>query len=118
VTTPPAGGPGGAESVPDAPPVCYRHTDRETWIRCQRCNRPICPDCMRSASVGFQCPSCVKEGSRSTRQARTPYGGQRVSDPRITTYVLIGLNALVWLAILATGRTDSRLLDKFALLPD
>jgi membrane associated rhomboid family serine protease len=118
VTTPPAGGPGGAGSVPDAPPVCYRHTDRETWIRCQRCSRPICPDCMRSAAVGFQCPHCVKEGARSTRQTRTPYGGQRVSDPRITTYVLIGLNALVWLAILATGGANSRLLDKLALLPE
>ena len=108
----------GAGSVPDAPPVCYRHTDRETWIRCQRCSRPICPDCMRSAAVGFQCPTCVKEGARSTRQTRTPYGGQRVSDPRLTTFVLIGLNVLVWLAIQATGRSDSRLLDKLALLPD
>src|SRR5690349_19688568 len=97
--------------------TCYRHAGREANIRCQRCSRPICPDCMRSAAVGFQCPSCVKEGARSTRQTRTPYGGQRVSDPRITTYVLIGLNALVWLAILATGGTDSRLLDKLALLP-
>jgi membrane associated rhomboid family serine protease len=118
VTTPPAGGPGGAASVPDAPPVCYRHTDRETWIRCQRCSRPICPDCMRSAAVGFQCPNCVKEGSRSTRQARTPYGGQRVADPRLTTFVLIGLNAAVWLAITALGNSaSSRLVDKLALLP-
>ena len=100
-----------------APPVCYRHTDRETWIRCQRCSRPICPDCMRSAAVGFQCPACVKEGSRETRQARTPYGGQRVSDPRLTTFVMIGLNALVWLAIQATGRSGSALIDKLALLP-
>ena len=73
---------------------------------------------MRSAAVGFQCPSCVKEGARSTRQTRTPYGGQRVSDPRLTTFVLIGLNALVWLAILVTGGNDSRLLDKLALLPE
>jgi len=67
--------------------------------------------------VGFQCPSCVKEGSRSTRQTRTPYGGQRVADPRLTTFVLIGLNAAVWLLILATGGVNSRLLDKLALLP-
>ncbi|MET0840031.1 MAG: rhomboid family intramembrane serine protease [Marmoricola sp.] len=73
---------------------------------------------MRSASVGFQCPSCVKEGSRSTRQARTPYGGTRVADPRLTTFVLIGINALVWLAIMATGRASSRLVDVLALLPD
>jgi membrane associated rhomboid family serine protease len=72
---------------------------------------------MRSAAVGFQCPSCVKEGARSTRQTLTPYGGQRVADPRLTTFVLIGLNVLVWLAIRASGGSNSRLVDQLALLP-
>ena len=117
MTQPPDAGPSGAQSVPAAAPTCYRHTDRETWIRCQRCERPICPDCMRSASVGFQCPDCVKEGAKSTRQARTPYGGQRVGDPRLTTFVLIGINAAVWLLIMATGGRASTLVDKLALLP-
>jgi membrane associated rhomboid family serine protease len=72
---------------------------------------------MNSASVGFQCPSCVKEGSRSTRQARTPYGGTRVADPRITTFVLIGLNVAVWVLVQATGNRTSTLLDKLSLLP-
>jgi membrane associated rhomboid family serine protease len=111
----PAQGP--LASPSEGPPTCYRHPDRETWIRCQRCERPICPDCMNSASVGFQCPECVKEGARTTRQARTPYGGTRTRDPRLTTFVLIGINAAVWLAILATGGTRSRILDAFALLP-
>ncbi len=111
-------GPGGSEGAPTTAPTCYRHPDRETWIRCQRCDRPICPDCMRSAAVGFQCPSCVKEGSRSTRQGRTPYGGKQVDDPRLTSFVLIGINALVWLAITATGGNRSRLIDVLALLPD
>ena len=31
---------------------------------------------MRDASVGFQCPECVKEGAKSTRQAKAAYGGQ------------------------------------------
>ena len=73
---------------------------------------------MRSAAVGFQCPSCVKEGSRSTRQGLTPYGGKRVGDPRLTSFVLIGVNVLVWLAITATGGNGSRLVDLLALLPD
>ncbi|MCW2850204.1 MAG: rhomboid family intrarane serine protease [Marmoricola sp.] len=117
MSTPPVGGPGGTESVPSAPPTCYRHPDRETWIRCQRCERPICPDCMTSASVGFQCPHCVKEGNKGTRQSRTPYGGQRVGDPRITTFVLIGINVAVWLLVQATGGRTSTLLDKLMLLP-
>jgi membrane associated rhomboid family serine protease len=73
---------------------------------------------MRSAAVGFQCPTCVKDGARSTRQGRTPYGGQRVTDPRTTSFVLIGLNAVVWLLIQLTGGRSSRLIDLLALLPD
>lgn len=96
-------------------PTCYRHPDRETWIRCQRCDKPICPDCMRDAAVGFHCPDCVREAARGTRQNRALYGGERSTDPRLTSYVLIGVNALVWLAIAATGGSKSRLVDLLAL---
>ncbi len=72
---------------------------------------------MNSASVGFQCPQCLREGTKSTRQARTVYGGTRVEDPRITSFVLIAINAMVWLAIQATGGAGSRLVDALALLP-
>ncbi len=118
MTTPPVGGLGGAGSIPDAAPTCYRHTDRETWIRCQRCERPICPDCMNSAAVGFQCPNCVKEGNRGSRQGRTPYGGQRTGDPRLTAFVLIGINVAVWLLIQLTGGRSSTLTDTLAMRPD
>lgn len=82
----------------EAAPVCYRHTTREAHIRCQRCERPICPDCMNSAAVGFQCPECVREGQRSVRKGRPLYLG--ASAP-VVTYALIGINLLVWVAILA-----------------
>ena len=98
-------------------PVCYRHPAREAHIRCQRCDRRICPDCMRPASVGFQCPSCIAEGARSTRSGRTPYGGERSGNPALVSQVLIAVNAVVWLAIVATGGSSSRLFDLFALLP-
>jgi membrane associated rhomboid family serine protease len=98
-------------------PVCYRHPDREAHIRCQRCDRRICPDCMRPAAVGFQCPSCVQEGARTTRSGRTAYGGTRPGNPALVSQVLIGINVLVWLAITATGGASSRLFDTFALLP-
>ena len=98
-------------------PTCYRHPDRETWIRCQRCDKPICPDCMRDAAVGFHCPDCVKAATKGSRQNRAMYGGERSADPRLTSYVLIGLNALVWLAITATGGGSSRLANLFSLAP-
>ncbi len=77
-------------------PTCYRHPGRETWIRCQRCERPICPDCMRDAAVGFQCPDCVAEGARTTRAGQATYGGRRSHDPRQTTIALIAINLAVW----------------------
>jgi membrane associated rhomboid family serine protease len=101
-----------------AVPVCYRHPGRETHIRCQRCEKPICPDCMNSAAVGFQCPSCVKEGAKSVRTARLPYGGVRVANPTLVTMVLIAINVAVWLAIQADGGATSQLVYKLQLIPD
>ena len=96
-------------------PVCYRHPDKETWIRCQRCEKPICPDCMRDASVGFQCPDCVKEGARSTRQGKAVYGGKRLTGNRMaTTFALIAANLVGFFAIRSGG---GRVLDALALLP-
>lgn len=86
-----------------APPRCYRHPDRETYIACQRCGRPICPDCMRPASVGFHCPECVAEAARSTRQARTFAGGLAPSRAGLVSFILIGINVVVFLLQLATG---------------
>ncbi|MBT2478741.1 rhomboid family intramembrane serine protease [Streptomyces sp. ISL-94] len=90
----------------DRLPGCYRHPDRDTGIRCTRCERPICPECMISASVGFQCPECVREGSgtghRPTANApRTLAGGVVAADPHLVTKVLIGINAAVFFAGLA-----------------
>jgi membrane associated rhomboid family serine protease len=104
----------------EAPQVaqrCYRHPNREALVRCTRCDRPICPDCMRPAAVGFQCPECVKEGARSTRQGRTPYGGTRRAGGPVVTWTLLGLNVLVFLAISSTGGGRSRLLSTLGLLP-
>jgi membrane associated rhomboid family serine protease len=98
-------------------PTCYRHPDRETWIRCQRCEKPICPDCMRDAAVGFHCPDCLKEANKGSRQHQALYGGERSADPRLTTFVLIGINAVIWLAITATGGSASQLTRLLALIP-
>jgi membrane associated rhomboid family serine protease len=83
---------------------CYRHPDRETGIRCTRCERPICPECMVSASVGFQCPSCVNEAHDRAAAPRTVAGGTvAAGDPFLVTKILIGLNIAVFLLVKAVG---------------
>ncbi len=97
--------------------ACYRHPGRESYVHCQRCDRVICPDCMRQAAVGFQCPACVAEGAKTTRAARTAYGGVRPANPGAATITLIGINAFVWLMIIATGWRSSDLIQRLALGP-
>lgn len=72
---------------------------------------------MNPASVGFQCPSCVKDGARATRTGKLPYGGGRVANPQASTIGLIIANAAVWVAILATGGNSSKLVEKLSLIP-
>jgi membrane associated rhomboid family serine protease len=51
---------------------------------------------MRSASVGQQCVECVGEGARSTRQARTAFGG-RPAAGAVVTWTLVAINVAVFL---------------------
>ncbi|MET9824333.1 MULTISPECIES: rhomboid family intramembrane serine protease [unclassified Streptomyces] len=99
-----AAGPPDAQSLPG----CYRHPDRETGIRCTRCERPICPDCMVNASVGFHCPDCaagrtpgVTGPAPSASRPRTLAGGTVAADPHLVTKILIGINVAVFIAVQA-----------------
>lgn len=78
-------------------PVCPRHPDRPSYVRCQRCGRPACPDCQRAAAVGFQCVDCVNELKRTTPTVRSTYGGVYVSGPPLVTYTIIGLCILAFI---------------------
>ncbi len=87
-------------------PVCYRHAGRETYVRCSRCDRPICPDCMNEASVGHQCPECVAEGRRSQRQPRTVFGAASAAGAAgYATTTLIAINIVL---LLLSALTSSR----------
>jgi membrane associated rhomboid family serine protease len=82
-------------------PVCPRHPDRPSYVRCQRCGRPACPDCQRAAAVGFQCVDCVNETKRTTPEVRTVYGGAvAAGKPRVTFGIIavcVVVYALQWL---------------------
>lgn len=78
--------------------VCYRHKNRETGVHCSNCGRPICPDCMTTTSVGMRCPECANQRTK----ARTLRSTSRSDEPTLT-YLLIGINVLVFLGAALGG---------------
>lgn len=42
------------------PLVCAYHPQRETLIRCARCDRPICTQCAIRHPVGLRCRDCAR----------------------------------------------------------
>jgi membrane associated rhomboid family serine protease len=89
---------------------CYRHPERMTGISCQRCNRPICGECMNPASVGFQCPSCVTAGRASVRAPRTAFGAVLKPGGGTATKVVMGALAVEWVLNLISGGLLNQLL--------
>jgi membrane associated rhomboid family serine protease len=85
------------------PMHCYRHPDRETYLSCSECGRPICAECMTPAPVGQRCPehSGRPQGVRRvTRGARqTAFEGTGA----LVTKTLIGINLLVYLITITQG---------------
>ncbi|MFD1213028.1 rhomboid family intramembrane serine protease [Arthrobacter sp. GCM10027362] len=70
-------------------PVCPRHPDRVSYVRCQRCGRPACPECQRSAAVGVQCVDCVNELARNVKAPRTVFGGVTAGQPVVTVGIIV-----------------------------
>lgn len=40
---------------------CYRHPDRETGLRCNRCDKYICGSCAVRTPTGYRCTECIRE---------------------------------------------------------
>ncbi len=96
--------------------ACVRHPDRTTRLSCARCGRPACPDCLREASVGYQCVDCVAASAPRKAPRRAP-GTRSVVVP-----VLVALNLAVfaWTVVQARSlldNTESPLFHAWALVP-
>jgi hypothetical protein len=46
----------------DIPPTlyCANHPNVETSLRCNNCNKPICPKCAVLTPTGYRCKECVR----------------------------------------------------------
>ncbi len=95
------------------PAACYRHPDRPTYIGCIRCGRPVCPECMRGAAVGHQCPDCVAAAAAAAAPVRTAFGGVDRGGGPVVSYTLIAVN----LAVFVLQMGNRALQGKLALWP-
>lgn len=48
------------QTAVDTRTVCYIHPDRETYLRCNRCDRYICTACAVLTPTGYRCKNCVR----------------------------------------------------------
>ena len=84
-------------------PYCYRHPNRETFVSCSECGRPICAECMTPAPVGQRCPE----------HSGKPQGARRVSSGlrrgafegvgSLVTKALVVVNVLIYLITAVQG---------------
>jgi hypothetical protein len=70
------------------PLYCYRHPERETWVRCGRCDQPICTRCAMQGPVGLRCKTCGNP-------ARDALASLRPSQIAVGALVAGGLGAAV-----------------------
>ncbi|QGN58627.1 rhomboid family intramembrane serine protease [Nostocoides sp. HKS02] len=109
MSEPPAYAP---QEAPAAPPVCPRHPDRVSYVRCQRCGRPVCPECQRPAAVGVQCVDCVREQARTLPSARTVFGGTVTDTPVVSTAIVA-----ICVAVFVLQQVQPSLTDEIAFVP-
>lgn len=76
--------------------TCYRHADRRAGVRCQRCDRPICPDCMINASVGFHCPQCTRGAPQRVVRPSARWSRGASMQRSVVTISLIAINVAVF----------------------
>ena len=91
----------GMDPTPAVPPVpvgsvaCKRHPNVQTMLRCTRCGDPICPDCMRPAAVGYQCPSCARgakqEIHRPAQQVTAVAPGRGLTLTNVILLILVAM---------------------------
>lgn len=96
--------PGGPDD--GAPPVCPRHPDRASYVRCQRCGRPACPECQRPAAVGVHCVDCVREANRTAAPVRSQLGARlRPGGRPVVTLTIVAVSVVSYLLQLTLGTT-------------
>lgn len=104
-------------------PVCPRHPDRRTGLRCARCDRPACPECLREAPVGYHCVDCLKRsGGRAGTPEPVTVAGARLRRSPLVVPAIVLANVVVYVLTAVQAGSAARnyaspLFTEFAMLP-
>ena len=103
-------------SEPTTAPVCYRHSDRVTYLACSECGRPICPECSHDAPVGQKCPECVRAaGAQKVVHARSIVAGPSFQTSPVV-FSLIAINVLIFLVGLSSSQLENDMIVNYGAL--
>jgi len=68
---------------------CANHPETETYLRCNKCGKPICLKCAVLTEVGYRCKACIREQQNVFYNAMT-------SDNWIAFAVAAGITLVTW----------------------
>lgn len=68
---------------------CANHPETETYLRCNKCGKPICLKCAELTEVGYRCKECIREQQNVFYNAMT-------SDNWIAFAVAAGITLVAW----------------------
>jgi hypothetical protein len=77
------------EDRPDGATFCARHPRVETYLRCGRCDTPICPRCLVQTPVGARCRDCANVRTLPTFNV-TPVFFARAQTAALVSGVVVG----------------------------
>lgn len=79
---------------------CYLHPQRETTLRCNNCERPICASCAVRTPTGYRCRECVRSQQKIFN---TALWYDYLTGPAITLIGSVMASLLVSLIAFVTG---------------
>ena len=82
---------------------CYNHPQRETLLRCNRCERPICSECAVLTPTGYRCKECIRGQQKTFDNSRPLDFPLAVIVAGVLSFLGSFLAGFLWFFVLMAG---------------